>query len=464
MQVKQYEFDEEFQWKILALMVQEDNLVRDHYDTLHSSFFTNPIFQNLCRIITEFVTKYGVPPSEDILIELVRTFTNRDIYRAEQELYMDITKELYAFSLKGKDYILDQIIGFGKHRALENAILKSVELLKDHEYEKITSVIQEAARVGVSKKNIGSFYLDGADARTLKRSMPPRSVVPTGFADLDKYLEDGGMHAQELAFILAPSSAGKSLMLGNLARNALLNRFKVLYITLEMSIEQIETRLDSMFVETRKKELKHKGENLTSKMKAVKLLGGNIHIQHFPSKSITTNDIIAYIDMLRVTYNFEPDILFVDYADLMNPVDPQKDERLRQAKAFEDLFSLAGTLQIPVWTATQANASAYTAAKEKRNIEMQDASESKNKAFTADLVVSLQSLEKSPDGSTGRSRLYIAKYRHGVSQVAHEIDVNYDTMTMHTTGKQFSDVEKDKKRIKELFNAPIEEEADGNKK
>jgi hypothetical protein len=105
----------------------------------------------------------------------------------------------------------------------------------------------------------------------------------------------------------------------------------------------------------------------------------------------------------------KPDIILVDYADLLRDVGAKTAARhdIMLSNIYEDLRGMAGTLQVPIWTASQANRSAL----EEDIIEADKIAESYSKVMIADFVVSLS--RKTTDKISGTGRYHIIKNRFG---------------------------------------------------
>ena len=78
-------------------------------------------------------------------------------------------------------------------------------------------------------------------------------------------------------------------------------------------------------------------------------------------------------------------MVLVDYADIMKDVSKAQEMRHALGNIYEDLRGMAGELQVPVWTASQANRSAL----DEDVIEASKVAESYSKVMTADFVMSL---------------------------------------------------------------------------
>lgn len=67
--------------------------------------------------------------------------------------------------------------------------------------------------------------------------------VPTGIKEFD--LISGGIQPGELGILLAQTGKGKTLALGNFGMHAFLERRNIIFVSLEMTKDQIQFRLDS---------------------------------------------------------------------------------------------------------------------------------------------------------------------------------------------------------------------------
>ena len=105
----------------------------------------------------------------------------------------------------------------------------------------------------------------------------------------------------------------------------------------------------------------------------------------------------------------KPDLVLLDYADLLRDTGVKGSVRndIMLGNIYEELRGLAGTYQIPIWTASQANRSAL----EEDIIEADKIAESYAKVMVADFVVSLS--RKTADKISGTGRWHVIKNRFG---------------------------------------------------
>ena len=115
-----------------------------------------------------------------------------------------------------------------------------------------------------------------------------------------------------------------------------------------------------------------------------------------------------------------PDLIIVDYADLLRDVGTRNDAAIRHilGNIYEDLRGLSGEFQIPVWTASQSNRSSL----EDEVIGAEKIAESYAKIMTADFVMSLS--RKIEDKIANTGRVHIIKNRFGPDGMTYPTTMN----------------------------------------
>ena len=254
-----------------------------------------------------------------------------------------------------KDWFLDEFETFCRHKALEKAIIESADLLEKSEYGTVEDKIKEAVRIGLTK-DLGTDYFEDPRARLMKLK-DSNGQVSTGWKSLDKKLY-GGFNRGELNIFAGSSGAGKSLFLQNIAMNFLELGQNVIYFTFELSEELSAMRVDSMTTGVPTNEIFKKIDEveLAVKLKRQKQ-GGSFQIKYMPSGS-NTNDIRSYVKEFTIQKGVAPDVVLVDYLDLMFPVNKKispTDMFIKDKFVSEELRNFAVEQQIVLVTASQLN-------------------------------------------------------------------------------------------------------------
>jgi replicative DNA helicase len=122
--------------------------------------------------------------------------------------------------------------------------------------------------------------------------------------------------------------------------------------------------------------------------------------------------------------DIEPDMIIVDYGDLLRPVTIHKEHRNNLESIYEELRAVAQIYECPVWTASQTNRSGLNA----EVITMESISEAFNKCFVADFIFSVSRTVQDKNNNTGR--VFVAKNRNGPDGLVFDAFVDWSTVSI----------------------------------
>ena len=131
-------------------------------------------------------------------------------------------------------------------------------------------------------------------------------------------------------------------------------------------------------------------------------------IKYYPTKSASVQTLGSHLKQLELQ-QIKPDMVLVDYADILMGIG--KEKRFVLESIYEDLRALAGELNLPIWTASQANRSSL----EEEVIDATKVSESYSKIMIADFVMSMSRKVEDKVGKT--ARFHIIKNRFGIDGI-----------------------------------------------
>ena len=256
-----------------------------------------------------------------------------------------------------KNWFMDNFEQFCRHKALEQAILKSADKLENKEYGTVEGIIKAATEIGLAK-DFGTNYWEDPAGRiqTIKDS---RGQNSTGWMTFDKFLY-GGFNTGELNIFAGGSGSGKSLFMQNLALNWALQGKNVVYISLELSEELCSMRLDAMLTGMGTKDVMKNSDDVTLRVKMASKKAGGLQIVQMKN-GCTVNDIRAYLKEFQIQNNIRVDALLIDYLDLMMPISVKvnpNDQFIKDKFVSEELRNLAIELGVLFVTASQLNRSA----------------------------------------------------------------------------------------------------------
>lgn len=296
-------------------------------------------FRNSVKFIKQYYKEFNcLPDNDQILAETDNSFKLHDISQDKM------------------DYCLKEIESFCKKKAIEKAILKSPDLLESGDYGKIEKLITDAVLVSLNK-DMGVRYFEEPYKR-LKDYLDNSSVISTGWSTIDQYL-DGGISKKEMVIFSGNSGVGKSITLSNLCLNLCEQGLNVLYISLELSETMVARRFDSMVSLLNKKQIKENREMAAMKIELAAKKMGEIFIKRLP-RGANANDIKSYLKEFQLKHKYIPDVLAVDYLDIMGTVEKisSSDIFTKDKLASEELYELGHEFNMYLLTASQQNRSA----------------------------------------------------------------------------------------------------------
>lgn len=196
-------------------------------------------------------------------------------------------------------------------------------------------------------------------------------------------------------------------------------------ISLELSEEMKGLRMDAHYTKLQIHELLNNQSKVLdhySKIQGDKRL----IIKEFPTSSINSRKISNYINRLQMYSGFKPDIILVDYADILLPNSNKKDSMYTAGgEVFEQLRGIAYEFEVPVVTATQFNRNYND--KPPEEVTEFDISESSKKMMTADNMIAIVATPGMR--SQGQAAFKTLKARIGQKDVIVPMRVSYEHFT-----------------------------------
>ena len=364
--------------------------------------------QESAAFIKEYVDQYRVMPEAAI----VNATCGIDLNPVQ------LPEENYS-------WLMNEFEQFSRHKGLERAILKSADLLEKGEYGPVEKMIKDAVQISL-QKDMGTDYFEDPKGR-LEGLKNANGQISTGWPSVDKKLY-GGFNRGELNIWCAGSGGGKSLFLANLGCNWALQGLNVLYLTFELSENLVAMRMDSMLTGVATRDVFKNLDDVELKVKMLGRQAGSIQIKYMPSGK-TCNDLRAYIKEYQVKKGFKPDILLIDYLDLMMPMSVKvspSDLFVKDKYVSEELRNLAMETQAIVVTASQLN----RAAVEEIEFDHSHISGGLSKIQTADNVIGIFTSRAMKE--RGRYQIQFMKTRSS-SGVGQKVDLEFNVDTLRIT-------------------------------
>jgi archaellum biogenesis ATPase FlaH len=431
----------------LAKLILMDRAYSDQIgEVLETEYFETKYLKRFTNLIYQYKEKYEVHPSMNLMASLINTEMDKEddlVIKQVRDFLIRIHSDP---AVQGEEYIKDTALDFCKKQKLKEAIVKSVRLLEKSSFDEISDLINEALKLGQSN-DFGYHYIKDFEKRF---EIKVRSPMTTGWKTFDDLMQ-GGLGAGELGVAMAGTGAGKSHILVHLGAQALKEKKTVVHYTLELSETVVARRYDSCITGVKLKDLNVFKDNI---LEVVKDIEGTLIVKEYPTRSISTTAIKNHLSKLKMR-GVEPDMIIVDYADLINPKKSYGEKRHDLESIYEELRGIAQEHKCPIWTVSQTNRTGYNA----ELVTMESISEAFSKCFVADFIFTLSRTTEDKNNNTGR--FFVAKNRFGPDGLIYpvkmdtsnvKISVEQNSIDPSAVGKNAAKEQKDllREKYKEL--------------
>ncbi len=354
---------------LLGAIIINPNLIEQVNEFLRPEHFFEAMHQRIYHSI-EIIIEKNLTPS----IVTLKSMLDKD------QFFIDLQGEEYLVKLTTMAMIVinpydygriifdlalkrnlieigEDIVNNAYNSTLEQSGPEQLELAESHLYNLASEGLNEKSFVAV--KDYVNLSLDNIN-RAMKNS-DHVTGISTGLRDLD--LKLSGFHNSDLVIIAARPSMGKTAFAINFALNAcraLMAKAKdgapkpsVGFFSLEMSSEQLATRLLSMMTKIDSSALrsgKVSEEHYNDLRKAaIEMADMPIFIDDTPA--LTISAVRTRARKLKRKHNLK--ILFIDYLQLLRGTNKSENRVLEISAITQGLKALAKELNIPVIALSQ---------------------------------------------------------------------------------------------------------------
>ena len=397
-------FGHKFQTKIISSLLGEKVFLQTICDILEPEYFDSDSNKWISQTIRDYFFEYKTAPTLEVMKVKIDEIENDILKVAVVDGLKESWRLIQSTDLK---FVQEQTLEFCRNQVIKAAILDSVDLLEVGQYDEIKKMVDEAMKAG-SERDLGHDYIVGIEERLQKST---RDTVKTGWDPIDD-LMDGGLGSGELGVVVAPAGIGKTWCLQSMGAAAVKNGLNVVHYTLELNQNYVGLRYDTIFSGVPTANIKFYQDDVKKKIDA---LEGTLLIKYFPTKSATVQTLAAHLSQIEIQ-GTKPDLILVDYADILKGMGSEKRHVLENI--YEDLRGLAGEVECPIWTASQANRSSL----EEDVIDATKVAEAYSKVMIADFVVSVSRKVEDKIANTGR--VHVINNRFGPDGVTYPSQIN----------------------------------------
>lgn len=368
------------QENLLTLLCFDDSHCKIARAALTPQLFESSVFREVAGIAISFIDQYGEAVKEHLPDHLEDILKGDDARKAAS--YKRLLDNLFlSRDSLNAEYVLSQLQAFVRGQTFKSGLVQAVEAMEDGNIEAAEVAMQKALSKQVISFAAGLNLKDPAQMGALLDGDLNEPGFELGIPELDRM----GIipRRKELFLLIAPRGRGKSWFITHCSKMALLQRWSVVIITLEMSEKRYAARTIQTFFSVTEREssvrlaqlIRGKDGSLDDVLyeEVERLSLGNqadrsqlrsrilrdfsrrkpIYIKQFPNGSASMTDIEAYLDQLERFEGFVPDLICLDYPDLVKH--DAKNKRIELGRIVEEFRGLGVKRNAACVTVSQGN-------------------------------------------------------------------------------------------------------------
>ena len=396
-----------FQLKVIGALVSQRDFLLNISESLDSEYFESAPHKWIIEYIIKYFNQFHTYPTVETFAIEIKKLDNEVLKISITEALRESYKLAESNDL---EWVEEEFIDFCRNQQVKKAIMTSVDLLNLGDYDGIRSLINVALKAG-EDKNIGHEYDKDVEARYRDDDRNPIPFPWKVFNDLTQ----GGYGKGDLVLIFGNPGGGKSWAVMAMAAYAAALGYNVVHYTLELSEGYVGKRYDAIFSGIDVDKLT---THRTEVEEAVSKVKGKIIIKEYAPKRASLDTIESHLQQLKHQNEFEPDLIIIDYLDLLKTHKIRKERKEEIDDSYTEAKGLATQLGIPIISPSQAN---RTGAKNEI-LEADNAAGSYDKIMIGSMIFSLARRRK--DKVNGTGMWHIIKNRYGPDGLTFSSKIN----------------------------------------
>lgn len=349
------------------------------------SFFDIDYTRIVVSWVMEYYKKFKTSPKNDIS-SMYRIHCDEIQDEALKELVLNYIQELgkNEVQINNEDYLLDKSKDFIDYKALKIYTDELQACLNTRSMDKARKVQQKYKKISTVELNECDL-MDLNDRSIIEEAIQKEEEV---LFTLPGAMNDvfGNIHRNDYISILAPPKRGKSWLLQKIAIEALKQRLNVVFVSMEMTREEVVQRLwkalwgaesglvkegvyeASRFVEDTSEKGKYRLElvdvNVKDRTKSVQTLQkklrtnnnymGHLKVIAYPAFGESVQGITNRVEELAEN-GFVADLLVIDYQDITMPIGGGSEVRNQLDLISKHLRGFSMKFHCATITASQTN-------------------------------------------------------------------------------------------------------------
>jgi len=413
-----YPYGPEFQVGVTALYCQDPGFRRQYNDVVSPDYFDDDALIHIVRTAKKIHNKGRIVTKAAIEADFVDAKNSAAFQAPRNKRFDRQFKEtlnlVFEEEMEALDYIPDLVVKFARSQAVADACHKIVGILdKGGNIDAVKSIMDNALQVGAARDLGHNFLEAAAEIGMLKKGLmhEQRNKVPTGLPTLDENMR-GGLSIGELGMVIGPTGRGKSIVLVNLAAQALREGKNVIYITFELFEHEVLLRFFQNLTGCTDDEVLEEEDEFRLQINTMlKKMKNHLQIKYFPPGTLSSVQLRAYLARLQSQEGWSPDLLILDDADSMRIPKPGKADSSSSATyqalgvLYSDIIAILVDFACASWVACQATRNAFDA----EVVDLSHTADSFKKAHKANMALAVCQTQE--EAEREQARLLVAKAR-----------------------------------------------------
>jgi hypothetical protein len=358
----------QFEKLLLSALLKDKQFLNESISYIDDDIFQNQYYKYFFFIIETYHKKCkDIIPYETFIFLLQKTINSQGFHKEESSIIVKNITEIFNTKYD-INFIKEELSSHIKTRKFKKRLSQAI---KDFDINKVETILSDL-------KNINKYNPDSNKpveyVSSLNNRKSRHSPIPTKINDLDNKLS-GGIAPGEFGLINAQTGGCKSTLLLNFAWGAVMDKKKVLFVTLEDSIETVMQRFDALFSNLDFITFRKDPDKSKTLLKKVEKHKNLLYIKDFTGGDFSISKLGSIVASMK-------------NIDLI-------------------ILELANETNIPIWTASQTAASSYG----KEFVGLRDTYGGKGKVHIAHIVLTVCQTED--ELKNNKLRLLVSKQKAG---------------------------------------------------
>lgn len=426
-----FPFGVEFQRALLRLLTEDTAFAHAAMPHLQPGYFENEVLSWAYGALSAYRDKYNAVPSLKVILDE----TGR-LDPSVREFYRLTIEQVSQADMSAEPWLRDQCLDFIKRNIFVRAMQESTAAYNsgkvDDAYEAMMHAADKILNTDWSPADREFFFENFPQRYAARLSEDPLAdSISTGIHELDHVL-GGGLSKGEMGIWIAHSKRGKTTMLANHGVQAVRRgNHNVLHLVFEGARKQVAARYDTIFAQESYSLVKTSGisrEVFERMQYDYQMFTRRLILRGFTERwDYTAADIHEEMRELKRLHGWVPDLVIVDYGDLLRGRGSHQTETQHQTAAFRDLKSLANR-GYGLWTASQPQRPKDDIDNKTELLMSRNIADAYAKIRVADFIGSLNQTREERQAKTMRA--FAEMYRDNEAGKVIQLYADFDLMTI----------------------------------